>query len=229
MQITLNYKWISAVLVVGVAVFFLISWTLVQAAGDTITVCVKNNGAMYLIGEGFKLADCKSNDRLLSWNIAGSQGLQGEPGAIGAQGSQGLTGLTGADGVPGPAGPQGLQGPTGTSTGSLINKSRVYQKLVGVAGGYVRNSGGYEINAFCDNANDIMLTGSYSIFSRFYGVSTADGDSFEHIFNPSGIDSWKLRFGVYIPSGYDITEEEWLVTTYGPAYVSVTITCLRAD
>jgi len=192
---------------------------------------------MYMVGEGFKSADCKDNDQLISWNVTGPQGPQGipgVPGAIGPVGPQGLIGLTGADGVHGlvgPQGPQGIQGPTGTSTGSLINKSRVYQKIAGAVGGYVRHvqGYGYEIDAFCDNANDIMLTGFYEISSGFYGVEITDGRSFKHMFNPSGIDSWKLRFNVYILSVNDIHQEEWLLAASGPAYVSVTITCLRAD
>ncbi|MBI4708949.1 MAG: hypothetical protein HY764_01945 [Candidatus Portnoybacteria bacterium] len=50
-------------------------WTYTRAAGDTISVCVKKSGLVYVIGEGFRRDDCKKNDKLLTWNI---QGLKGD-------------------------------------------------------------------------------------------------------------------------------------------------------
>ena len=232
MQITLNYKWISAVLVLGVAVFSLISWTLAQAAGETITVCVKKGGAMYMVGEGLKRADCKDNDQLLSWNVTGPQGpqgLQGIPGAIGPTGPQGPIGLTGTDGAQGPVGPQGpqgIQGPAGTSTGNLVNKSRVYQKI---AGGDFNSRGFRVLEPFCDNANDILLTSYYTAFGSVFPY-TFRFESFVPTFTPSGIDSARLAFNVDVDSntGPDTDWPDYL-TFFSPLSVNVFITCLRGE
>ncbi len=232
MQITLNYKWISAVLVLGVAVFSLISWTLAQAAGETITVCVKKGGTMYMVGEGFKRADCKDNDQLLSWNVTGPQGiqgLQGVPGAIGPAGPQGPTGITGASGAQGPTGPQGpqgLQGPAGTSTGSLINKSRVYQKS---ASGTFNSRGPRALEPFCDTANDILLTSYYESWGSGFPYSL-EIVSFKPTFSPSGIDSARLGFNVFVDpnTGPDTDWPDYL-TVFPPLSVNVIITCLRGE
>lgn len=95
-----NYKIIAGVLflllVVGTGFS---AWRYTQAAGDVITVCVKKDGLVHVIGEGFKRADCKNNESLLSWNVEGPQGPkgdkgdQGDVGPWGPQGSQGEPGL----------------------------------------------------------------------------------------------------------------------------------------
>lgn len=95
----------------------------------SLTFCLKNNGAVYVVGQGFKKADCKNNDRLVSLDLSGigssgvgasgPPGPQGPAGNIGPSGPQGLPGLTGDKGPVGdigPSGPQGLpgdKGPTG--------------------------------------------------------------------------------------------------------------------
>ena len=117
---------------VVVLVAGLFSWTFASTSDPMITACVKNDGILYVVGEGFKRADCKNNDQLLSWNIGGPRGPQGVPGIagpVGAQGPQGVPGVSGPVGAQGPQGLQGVQGPAGTTTGSLINKSRVYQRV----------------------------------------------------------------------------------------------------
>ncbi len=88
------------------------------ALADThaITVCVRNSGAMYFIGEGFRRTDCRAQDKLLSWNIQGipgTQGTQGADGAIGPKGDTGAVGPQGGAGAQGQVGPMGLQGPAG--------------------------------------------------------------------------------------------------------------------
>ncbi len=229
MQITLRYKWVSAVLVLGVAVFSLVSWNLAQATGGTITVCVKNEGAMYMIGDGFKRAHCKDNDQLISWGVVGPQGIQGVPGAIGPTGPQGPIGLTGTDGAQGPVGPQGpqgIQGPAGTSTGNLVNKSRVYEKI---AGGEFNSNGFRVLEPFCDTANDILLTSYYESWGAGFPYSLRI-ESFKPTFNPSGIDSARLRFYVDVDPGVGPeTPYPDYLTFFPPLGVNVIITCLRGD
>lgn len=232
MQIILKNKWLSGVFFVVVAAASLISWTLAQAESPAITVCVKNGGTMYMVGEGFKRADCKDNDRLLSWNITGPQGpqgLQGVPGATGQVGQQGPIGETGANGLQGPAGPQGpqgVQGPTGTTTGSLINKSRVYQKN---SYGDYNTNGFHLLESFCDTANDILLTSYHEEGGSGFPYSFRL-DYFRPIFRPLGIDSAQLGFYVDVdPSVGPETAYPDYLTFFPPLGVNVIITCLRAD
>lgn len=79
-------------------------WAYSHAAGSAVTVCVKKDGEMYVIGEGFRRVDCRRNETLLSWNIQGPKGDKGD---------KGDPGETGTKGDKGDIGPQGLQGPKG--------------------------------------------------------------------------------------------------------------------
>lgn len=112
------------IMVVGLS-SALASWTVARAESSAVTVCVKKNGMLYVVGEGFRRADCKNNDQLLDWNVGGTPGPQGPQGPMGPQGEPGLQGIpgeqgpvgpqgpTGNDGSPGSAGPQGPVGPAG--------------------------------------------------------------------------------------------------------------------
>lgn len=196
----LRHKLALGSFLVVVLVAGLFSWTLASTNGPMITACVKNDGILYVVGEGFKRADCKNNDQLLSWNIGGPRGPQGVPG------------------VAGPQGLQGVQGPAGTTTGSLINKSRVYQRVA------VRehdSRGNYVTEAFCDGTNDVLLTSWYDALSGDYSMRVA---SSQHIFNPSARDSWRLTYSLEIDPYFAESG-----TPAVPAQMNVWITCLRAD
>ena len=89
-----NYKIISWFLFLFLIVA--VSFALVQyirAQGDIITVCVKKDGIMHMVGGGFTRMDCKDNESLLSWNVEGPQGPKGDMGDKGDQGIQGERGL----------------------------------------------------------------------------------------------------------------------------------------
>lgn len=96
-------------ILVFVGVFALIAalWTFTRAAESEITVCVKKSGAVYVIGDDFRRADCKKNDKLLTWNIQGPKGDKGD------KGDQGIQGEKGEKGEKGDKGDQGLQGEPG--------------------------------------------------------------------------------------------------------------------
>ena len=134
---------------IGLLAWFLIlgSISYMQAAsssGSNIQLCLKNSGAVFVVGQGFKKADCKNNDQLISINTnslmswsdkdndedkdkdkdklkvwpQGATGATGPMGATGATGPAGTDGATGATGATGPAGTDGATGATG-ATGAI--------------------------------------------------------------------------------------------------------------
>lgn len=79
----------------GITVLIGVLWTYTQATGDEITVCVNKSGVVHMVGEGFRRADCKNNETLVTWNVQGpkgDKGDQGEQGPVGPQGPQGEPG-----------------------------------------------------------------------------------------------------------------------------------------
>jgi hypothetical protein len=140
-----------------VAIIFALlgSWAVARAEGTMITICVKDNGKVYVIGEGFREADCRGRDQLLSWNIdggpAGPAGPQGEPGEPGPQGPQGPQG---EQGVAGPQGPQGVAGPAG---GGIV-RGDIYKFS---ASTIVNPDTVGETTASCEDANDVLISGGF--------------------------------------------------------------------
>ncbi|OGI60912.1 hypothetical protein A2641_00795 [Candidatus Nomurabacteria bacterium RIFCSPHIGHO2_01_FULL_37_25] len=96
--------------IIGVGIFSLALvlgiWSYSQATGNEITICAKKSGLVYVIGDGFRRADCKKNDQLLTWNVVGIKGDKGDKGDTGDVGPRGPIGETG---------PQGLKGDKGDS------------------------------------------------------------------------------------------------------------------
>lgn len=81
------------------------------AQNNTVYSCVtKSTGNIRIVTTP---DSCKSNEALLSWNVAGPTGPKGDTGAVGATGPAGPTGATGATGPAGPAGSTGATGATG--------------------------------------------------------------------------------------------------------------------
>ena len=224
MTLTRNRKWVSVTFLVAVmAAFSLFTSAVVRAEGTTVMVCVKNNGAMFLIGESFRHTDCRGNDQLLTWNIAGPPGPQGVPGVAGPAGAQGETGpqgpagANGAVGAQGPAGPTGPQGPAGTS-GGTIGKSRVYEKVIGQP--YDRE-GSFDMTLACDAQNDILLTSvlSYPPNPTYYLSSFHKEDRFEPA---DAIDHTIVFFNVGL-----IEPDSTLPRI--PLVMELDIRCLRGD
>lgn len=83
-----------------------------------ITVCIKESGLVYAIGNGFHKANCKGNDQLLVLNINQLTGPTGATGSSGTSGATGASGPTGASGEPGPNGATGSTGEFGPTGGS---------------------------------------------------------------------------------------------------------------
>ena len=224
MRMTFDHELASATLRIGVVALSLFISPAVRAENLTITVCVKNNGAMYLIGESFVREDCRRTDRLLSWNIAGPQGPQGVAGVAGPGGAQGETGpqgpagAKGETGVQGAAGPVGPQGPAGTPAGGGIGKSRVYQKYAALT--IDHESSLYSLTLFCDAHEDILLSSDYEILilSGQFGIT-----SFRHeeYFEPFGIDHASIFFAA------QLTDPD--VPFPQPETAHLDIRCLRGD
>lgn len=79
----------------------------------SVTLCIKNSGAVFVVGQGFKKADCKKNDQLINLNLKGAVGDKGQTGDKGPTGDKGETGDQGPTGPAGPQGPVGAMGPEG--------------------------------------------------------------------------------------------------------------------
>lgn len=87
-------------------------------SAQAFTVCIRDNGLMYSVGDGFRRQECRSRDRLVSFRLAGATGATGPAGATGGTGPAGEPGITGETGATGPAGatgPEGQYGPTGAT------------------------------------------------------------------------------------------------------------------
>lgn len=106
----------------------------------------------------------------------GVPGATGPAGPAGPQGPKGEAGLDGADGAPGaqgPAGPMGLQGPAGQpgaqgpagqkgADGLSLTKGSLYTRSSGLAAA--------DAIAYCDDENDIVLTGTCTGQGVFWGI-----------------------------------------------------------
>lgn len=151
---------LGAIMVLAVLATNLASWTSARADSQTVSVCVKQSGLLYIIGAGFHRADCSQNDQLLSWNVGGIPGPQGPQGVAGPQGEQGLQGpagqdgANGQDGAPGLQGPQGPAGPTGTA-GRLITY-RVVSPLVFIGIAETQTA-----TATCNPGDQVLSGGSF--------------------------------------------------------------------
>jgi Lamin Tail Domain/Collagen triple helix repeat (20 copies) len=77
----------------------------------TIHACAgKQGGRLRLV---VKAADCRRQERPVSWAVAGPRGIAGAPGDVGEAGPRGEPGPAGPAGTPGPPGPPGPKGEPG--------------------------------------------------------------------------------------------------------------------
>jgi len=117
-----------------------------QTPPATLAACYNaTNGNMRLVSAA---SDCRTGERFVTWSMAG-----GPPGADGAPGP------AGPPGPPGPQGPQGIQGPPGPAGGG-IDRGHVY---VNIESATVPPgpSPSTEIDVFCNDANDVALSGGF--------------------------------------------------------------------
>jgi len=117
-------------------------WSYVKAVDNQeITACVKNSGLIYVVGDIFKITDCKNNDTLLTWNTAGQDGLVGPQGERGDQGIQGLQGEIGLQGLTGPQGIQGASAQQGSGNIAFYYNDR-FLTTNGIVYSYNSGTGG---------------------------------------------------------------------------------------
>jgi hypothetical protein len=122
---------------------------------SVISACYNTHSGELRIVDG--ASDCRRGERLLTWNRDGGTG------PAGPQGPQGPAGPQGPQGPAGPQGPQGIQGPqgpAGTGAGSGLDRSRVYQRFAQVD---VSFGPSVIAEAYCDDNNDVLLTGGSSV------------------------------------------------------------------
>jgi hypothetical protein len=104
----------------GIAGAFVVTFALSPISADAqqqILACVHaNSGAVRIVAQA---TDCRTPERLVTWNTVGPQGPPGPAGPAGALGPSGLqgpagpAGAQGPSGLQGPVGPAGAQGPSG--------------------------------------------------------------------------------------------------------------------
>ncbi len=94
---------------VGILALAIFGFWSISRAEVSVTFCANRLGNVYVVGEGFRKANCRAGDTQLP---TGSQGAQGP---AGPQGEPGPAGAVGPAGSPGPIGPMGPQGEPGTA------------------------------------------------------------------------------------------------------------------
>ena len=96
-------------IILGLALFLLgtsATWVFASSSDGTIHACMNpSDGTIRIVSDP---ANCRKNERLLSWNIMGPKGDKGDPGPAGPAGPEGPAGKDGATGPAGPAGTNGL-------------------------------------------------------------------------------------------------------------------------
>jgi len=160
-------------------------WSYSKAEGNEITVCAKKGGFMYVIGAGFKKSDCKKNDQLLTWNVAGlkgDKGDKGDTGPAGPQGPKGDKGDAGENGIQGEIGPIGPQGPVGNQG---INGISGYEKITAYSA--IGDNSRVTVTATCPEGKKV-ISGGFA----YNGVYTDYGGSrfFVRANGPSTESSW---------------------------------------
>jgi hypothetical protein len=149
-----------------------------SSSSQEINACYdKKNGVLRIASR------CNSQEKSISWNKTGPQGIQGDPGERGPQGEkgepgpQGVIGPIGPQGVKGETGPQGPQGNQVVITQTLVQK--VYDangilvgNLVGSTSGDVTVLIG-NARVTYSNAGNVVLTGE-----TYYLTSDCTGEKY---------------------------------------------------
>ena len=202
-----------------------------RAAGSEVMLCVKRIGLVYMVGEGFRRADCHPGDTLVSLNTAGAPGPQGPAGPAGPVGPIGPAGAPGGQGVKGDTGAKGDKGDTGLTgppgpQGPAGSESPVI-RIAGGPGGYWIDdgeswsrswsvpAGSYFVMAKIDYRLQSSSNGGASIYCRIYladsptsiddGDATHNGDAYESggIVRGTLIDGTMNLKGVIMNAGAD--------------------------
>ncbi len=177
-----------------------------RAAGSEVMLCVKRIGLVYMVGEGFRRADCHPGDTLVSLNTAGAPGPQGPAGPagpVGPIGPAGAPGVQGIQGIKGDSGPQGVKGEQGDKGDTGLTgppgpqgpagSANPVMRIAGGPGGYWLDNdewwsrswsvpaGSYFVMAKIDYHLASSPNGAASIFCRVYladsPFSIDDGDA----------------------------------------------------
>lgn len=203
------------------------------AASGTINACVNNaSGELRIVGAG---TSCPTNWTAISWN---QEGQQGPAGATGPSGATGATGATGANGVSGyqvvtlanaAVGTLWILEPDGTvqidtsdpnnPTGSCAISSGGGSCYVFVycPSGLVPFGGGYAFRKMNGDGTFSNASNKVLNISIDRAVTFETDPNFPDLF-PAGT-AWRLQYnGVGIAS-----------STFYPAFITVSVTCARAN
>jgi collagen triple helix repeat protein len=155
---------------VAVLAAVVIGHAAIPGAGGVISACynVSSNpsGSLRVI-DAQAGAKCAKNEKLLTFNQTGPQGLKGDPGTPGTNGTDGVDGTNGTDGkngVDGMDGAPGPAGPAGISTATFAGGDAVFINITPT-----------------EVASKTLAEGSWVVVATAE-IATAGGDS-DHVFD----------------------------------------------
>lgn len=108
------------------------------------------------------------------------------PGPQGPQGPQGERGPIGPQGIQGEVGPMGPQGPQGPAGSGGVARDQIYQNISTFTAVPGAGNPGVEIEAACNDSNDVMLSGGYWVS---HGDLRVLGNYGRHL---PAADSWHI-------------------------------------
>lgn len=201
---------VTGIVIVGA--FVLSAWSEIAFAADgALYACFPNDGGRVRIVSS--LAECRSTETGVSWNVQGPSGPQGEQGP---QGPVGPIGPTGATGETGPQGPQGEQGPVGPQGPPGDSNPSLAGDVTGAASSNtVGGIQGRPVSAGAPNFGDVLKWDGSSWVPESSGISGLAGKSC-----PSGL----ALLGVDVEGGL-ICGAPWLIPPGGGGNTDLNFTC----
>lgn len=182
----------------------LFSYGVSASTANTVTICVKNSGFVYVVGQGFWAKDCGKKDRLITINSDGVPGPKGDTGLPGPKGDKGDQGLTGEQGPIGLTGPQGEKGDVGLSGAQGEIGSKGDNGLDGVSGWervsgpMVTNTDGSKTSTAICSSGKKVVGGGYSQLTNYIFYVRNNYPSSENTWTVTGDgSSSSLAFNAY--------------------------------
>ncbi|HEX2053331.1 MAG TPA: hypothetical protein VHJ78_06375 [Actinomycetota bacterium] len=155
----------------------------IAQTNEVITACVGPSTNVRIVGDA---ADCKTNERLLTWN---------QQGAPGPQGPQGVPGVDGADGAPGAAGRDGVDGTDGVSGWVKVEVEDVPVVPQGFGSAFANCPEGKKVLGGGFHGHGITQAGSTQALQILHSRPFENGDGWMAVgYNPN---DFEMKIGAY--------------------------------